>query len=68
MTFKNNCDAYIETIKSIIMEKEQILEPTVETVNVEFSYTGHTEPCGQFIGHPSDPCERCGFSYFRHTG
>ncbi|WP_299277198.1 hypothetical protein [uncultured Psychroserpens sp.] len=44
------------------------LEPTVETVKKELSYSGHSEQCGHFVGHPSEPCERCGFSYYSHTG
>jgi len=43
---------------------------TPKSANTEFqqSYSGHTEQCGSFVGHPSEPCKRCGFSYYSHTG
>lgn len=48
--------------------KLQVLEPETESNAIELNYSGHTEPCGEFIGHPSYPCERCGFSYYQHNG
>nr|WP_321235752.1 hypothetical protein [uncultured Psychroserpens sp.] len=50
------------------MKLEQILKPKNENIKNQFGYSGHTEQCGHFVGHPSDPCERCGFSYYSHTG
>ena len=50
------------------MELDQKLKISSNSIHTEFNYSGHTEPCGQFIGHPSEPCERCGFGYYRHIG
>lgn len=47
------------------MELEQVFKPKIE---VESNYSGHTEQCGTFVGHPSEPCKRCGFGYYDHTG
>jgi hypothetical protein len=38
--------------------KPQVLEPETENNTIELSYSGHTEPCSEFIGHPSYPCDR----------
>ena len=50
------------------MRPEQPLKPNLESFETMSNYGGHTEQCGAFIGHPSEPCKRCGFGYYDHTG
>jgi hypothetical protein len=50
------------------METVQAFNPNGESITIEMNYSGHTEQCGSFVGHPSEPCKRCGFSYYSHTG
>lgn len=47
---------------------DQKIKLKKEHLKTESNYPGHTEQCGEFIGHPSEPCKRCGFSYHSHTG
>ena len=48
------------------METNQKFKPESENIKNEPYSMGHTEPCAEFIGHPDDPCDRCGFTYYRH--
>lgn len=50
------------------MKLEQPFSLVYETIETQSNYSGHTEQCGAFVGHPSEPCQRCGFSYYSHTG
>jgi len=48
------------------MKLVQTFESEIEIIENEPVIMGYSEPCGEFIGHPSDPCDRCGFTYYRH--
>ena len=50
------------------MKPEEVFNPNGESIEKQFSYSGYTEPCNAFVGNSTEPCTRCGFGYFSHTG